>query len=53
MLTLKVIRENRDEVLDRLARKNFDGNAVIDEIIAQDDLRRSTQTSLDAVSTLR
>ncbi|QRX63797.1 serine--tRNA ligase [Dysgonomonadaceae bacterium zrk40] len=49
MLTLKVIRENRDEVLDRLARKNFDGNAVIDEIIAQDDLRRSTQTSLDAV----
>ncbi len=49
MLTLKVIRENRDEVLDRLARKNFDGNAVIDEIITQDDLRRSTQTSLDAV----
>lgn len=49
MLTLKVIRENRDEVLNRLARKNFDGNAVIDEIITQDDLRRSTQTSLDAV----
>jgi len=49
MLTLKVIRENRDEVLVRLARKNFDGNVIVDEIIAQDDLRRSTQTSLDAV----
>lgn len=49
MLTLKVIRENRDEVLVRLARKNFDGNVVVDEIIAQDDLRRSSQTSLDAV----
>ena len=49
MLTLKVIRENRDEVLDRLARKNFDGNVIVDEIIAQDDLRRSSQTSLDAV----
>ena len=49
MLTLKVIRENRDEVLERLTRKHFNGNAVIDEIIAQDDLRRSTQTSLDAL----
>lgn len=49
MLTLKVIRENRDEVLVRLARKNFDGNVIVDEIIAQDDLRRSSQTSLDAV----
>lgn len=49
MLTLKVIRENRDEVLVRLARKNFNGNVIVDEIIAQDDLRRSSQTSLDAV----
>ncbi len=49
MLTLKVIRENRDEVLERLTRKHFNGYAVIDEIIAQDDLRRSTQTSLDAL----
>lgn len=47
MLTLKVIRENREEVIERLARKNFDGTAVIDEIIDQDNLRRSTQTLLD------
>jgi len=49
MLTLKVIRENREEVLERLARKHFDGGAVIDEIITQDDLRRNTQTSLDSL----
>ncbi len=49
MLTLKVIRENREEVLERLARKHFNGNAVIDEIITQDDLRRNTQTSLDSL----
>ncbi len=49
MLTLKVIRENREEVVERLARKNFDGSALIDEIITQDDLRRSTQTSLDTL----
>ena len=49
MLTLKVIRENREEVVERLARKNFDGSALIDDIITQDDLRRSTQTSLDTL----
>ncbi len=49
MLTLKVIRDNREEVLERLARKHFEGRAVIDEIITQDDLRRSTQTQLDAL----
>ena len=49
MLTLKVFRENREEVVERLARKNFDGSALIDDIITQDDLRRSTQTSLDTL----
>lgn len=49
MLTLKVIREKREEVLQRLMCKHFDGRVVIDEIIAQDDLRRSTQTSLDTL----
>ena len=49
MFTLKVIRENREEVVERLARKNFDGSALIDDIITQDDLRRSTQTSLDTL----
>lgn len=49
MLTLKVIREKREEVLQRLMCKHFDGSVVIDEIIAQDDLRRSTQTSLDTL----
>lgn len=49
MLTLKEIRENRDEVVKRLACKHFDAKEVISRIILQDDLRRSTQTSLDTL----
>lgn len=48
MLTLKVINENREEIIRKLAKKNFDARAVIDEIILQDDKRRSSQTLLDS-----
>ena len=48
MLTLKVITENQDEVVRRLAKKHFDAGEVIAKIIALDTVRRSSQTALDA-----
>jgi seryl-tRNA synthetase len=48
MLTLKVITENRDEVVRRLAKKHFDASEVIDRIIAIDKTRRESQQQLDA-----
>lgn len=47
MLTLKVINDHPEEVVRRLAVKNFDANEVIRQIITLDQKRRSTQTSLD------
>ncbi len=49
MLTLKVINENPEEVMRLLSKKNFDAQEVIAQIIGLDNLRRSTQTSLDTV----
>ncbi len=48
MLTLKVIRENRDEVVGKLTKKNFDSKKIIDAIIELDDKRRNSQTVLDS-----
>jgi seryl-tRNA synthetase len=48
MLTLKVITENRNEVVRRLARKHFDAEEITAKIIALDTVRRSSQTALDA-----
>lgn len=47
MLTLKVIRDNKDEVIKRLAVKHFDAKAIIDSIIALDDKRKAIQLQLD------
>ncbi len=47
MLTLKVITENTDEVIRRLAKKNFDGKAIIEKVIELDKKRRNTQVVLD------
>lgn len=50
MLTLKYITENRDEVITRLARKHFDGTAIIAEVVELDNLRKSTQVLADNAS---
>lgn len=47
MLTLKVIRESKDEVIKRLAVKNFDGKEIIEKVIALDDERKAIQKELD------
>ncbi|MBI2271778.1 MAG: serine--tRNA ligase [Bacteroidetes bacterium] len=49
MLQLNYIRENKDDVIDRLAIKNFDGRKFIDEVVNLDEVRRSTQKELDSI----
>jgi seryl-tRNA synthetase len=47
MLTLKVITENTQEVIDKLAIKHYDAKSVINEVIETDKIRKSTQKELD------
>ncbi len=48
MLTLKQIRENRAEALERLAVKGVDAAATLDAIERLDDARKGLQVQLDA-----
>ena len=48
MLTLKLLREEPQFVIERLAVKNFDASAIVEKILEQDRVRRSCQTELDA-----
>lgn len=50
MLQVSYIRENRDEVLNRLSVRNFKQPELVDQIIKLDDDRRQTQTLFDSVS---
>jgi seryl-tRNA synthetase len=50
MLQVNYIRENREKVLERLSVRNFKQPELVDEIIAIDEERRQTQTSLDNLS---
>ena len=47
MLQVNYIRENKEEVLNRLSIKNFNDTALVNEIIALDDSRKSTQAQAD------
>ncbi len=47
MLTLKQLREERDETIKKLSKKGVDATSTIDAIIAADDVRKSAQQSLD------
>jgi len=47
MLHLADIRENKDEYIKALTKRNFDASSIFDQVISLDDKRRSTQTSLD------
>jgi len=50
MLQVPFIRENKEAVLEGLAKRNFkDAATIIDKIIAIDELKRSTQAKLDTV----
>ncbi|HET8828699.1 MAG TPA: serine--tRNA ligase, partial [Pelobium sp.] len=47
MLQVSYIRENKEEVLERLAVKNFNQTELVDQIIQLDDQRKSTQVQAD------
>ena len=49
MLTLKVINENTQEVIKRLATKRFDAKDAVSQVIELDEIRRKNQTELDNI----
>ena len=48
MLTLKILREQPEFVIERLAVKNFDASQIVKDILEADAQRRAAQTKLDA-----
>ena len=49
MLDLNYIRNNKEEILAGLDKRNFEAPQLLDDIIALDQHRRSQQTELDAL----
>lgn len=47
MLTIKVINDNPDEVIKKLAKKHFDGKEIIAKVVNEDKKRRELKTELD------
>lgn len=47
MLTIKQIKEVKEAVVRKLAKKGFDAAAIIDEVLALDDKRKTAQQTLD------
>jgi seryl-tRNA synthetase len=47
MLQVSYIRQNRENVLERLAVKNFSQTHLVDEVIALDDERKRVQAEFD------
>lgn len=49
MLQVNYIRENKEETIARLSIKNFDGQKIIEQVLALDADRRQTQNELDGL----
>lgn len=47
MLTIKQIKEDKEAVVRKLAKKGFDAAAIIDEVLGLDDKRKTAQQTLD------
>jgi seryl-tRNA synthetase len=47
MLQIQYIRENHQEVVERLKTKNFDAKTIVDQVLTIDNLRRESQKLLD------
>lgn len=47
MLQIHFIRENKEEVITRLAKKNFEAAGIVEHIVELDEKRRNTQVELD------
>lgn len=50
MLTLKILRENPDYVIERLAVRNLDAGPIVKQIVELDVHRRAAQTQSDALT---
>ena len=53
MLTLKLLRENPEFVIERLQVKHFDAKDIVYQILDMDKQRRAAQTELDACLALQ
>ncbi len=49
MLQIQFIRENKEEVIVRLAKRNMDTKSIVEDVINLDENRRSTQVALDTI----
>ncbi len=49
MLQVPFIRENKELVIERLAKRNIDATQMINDVITLDEDRRRIQTELDAI----
>jgi len=47
MLTIKLIRDQKNEVINRLKIKNFNAELLVNQIILKDDERKEIQNKLD------
>lgn len=50
MLQVAFIRDHKEEVINRLAKRNIDATEMIEEVIVLDEERRMLQTKLDNTS---
>src|SRR5690606_13358310 len=50
MLQVNYIRENREQVIERLAVRNFQELDLVDDVIALDERRRQIQTEADSIA---
>ncbi len=49
MLQVPFIRENKELVVERLAKRNIDANQMVNDVLSLDEDRRRIQTSLDNI----
>jgi seryl-tRNA synthetase len=49
MLQLQTIRENKEEIILALGKRNIDAQTLLDNVLQLDEKRRTTQTQLDNV----
>ena len=49
MLTLKLLRNDKEFVIKRLAVKNFDAREIVEKVLELDTLRRQCQTESDSL----
>jgi seryl-tRNA synthetase len=47
MLQLTVIRENKEEVIARLSKRNIDAKSLVENVLAIDENKRALQTQLE------